>query len=1063
MSRTYQAPTSNCTYGGTSFWSASTLDATLEECPIPVSVHGQDSLGGLGHVLAINDTILAAHATQVNATSIQWTRFFDRMGGNVERTWTSYLIFSAEGGAEGKQTWRPIMDWTRDTFSQYFNPVTIMKDFSQLGGMGAYSCANVVDGIAGSPLSPTVLWDAHFWWPYQGMFFPPTSKGVQWTSNRGGGEQNSCGSTPQSFQHGQLVSDALIRTEYIAAQKANMTMLSYFNFNFFGQNVVVLDELKQAQKFVSAWQNSSVFLKKHFSHSFFPGPIYDWQRSVKMDPNDFTWASWLVSQANASKMRIGDAFRGFVVDEPHLSDFSMNKDDKTSWCGRPCSATLWGWINVSHRVRQVLDETSQQVLLSNQINTFRVDSLLHFDGVFTETNSDPRFTHAASVAAVGLLTMGQMPGIVWTNMNDDVTSDVFHQQHLLFGVQPMAPYMGNDHAVQPGSATFAAYLKYSPVYDWMKGSRWWLKGDITVTTTGTASFVTNAFEIGPFKQYFVVMVHQTSERQHPHQNVSVSVHVNGWPTWVNGSTCLSHDTTTGNNHTLVPTGSGNFPPTLLKENMLFVHCSAKTPLKTDRGTIVVNVTEKVINSIDGSFLSFTLDTAFFCEANSALAFFTDAKVQQQLSLLMPFSIRVGGTQSDYCQANFAPKVDELPGAANTGYGCNYTTSQFKQLMNFSRSLGDAEVVFGLNSLTREGGKETGKWNGINAKAILRATELKNVSGWELGNEPELWWLQSFAKNISATEHAADFATLRQLLPDNHKSKIIGPDFFVQCLPQFPSCDTTYLQTFLARQPSIDVLTFHLYPWLGTVDQPTTPSANSMYNTSLLNVAGIAARKVVSAVMEAEMKIPVWMGEGSPDWKREEDGSALGHNFTFEFAWLDMLGQFAQSGVQRVYRQSLTSVVGGAATSSPPAYFLSLLWKKIMLTTKERVVHVHPVDIADAKGNKNEVIRGYSFGSSVMLLNTDQKSDRQVHFVSTKCHTVRNEWHVKGGPDVVEGKIHGLLVNGRQPTWNKEGSVSFGPATVNNCNALLNVEAGGVVFVEMSVASAIPYNSGIVAF
>ena len=44
---------------------------------------------------------------------------------------------------------------------------------------GAYSCANVADGIvaADAPTSPSVVWDAHFWWPYQGMFFPPTKPG----------------------------------------------------------------------------------------------------------------------------------------------------------------------------------------------------------------------------------------------------------------------------------------------------------------------------------------------------------------------------------------------------------------------------------------------------------------------------------------------------------------------------------------------------------------------------------------------------------------------------------------------------------------------------------------------------------------------------------------------------------------------------------------------------------------------------------------------------------------------------------------------------------------------
>lgn len=1010
-----------------------------------MSVHGQNSLGGLGLVLEINGTILVAQATEVNATFTKWTRLFDRMGGSRDRTWTSYLVFSTRS----QQTWRAILKWTRKTFAPYFNPVSSIEDYSQLGGMGAYSCANVVDGLVDSPLSPTILWDAHFWWPYQGMFFPPTkSVGEQWTSNNGSGEENRCGSLPNSFRHGQSVSDALVQKEYMTAKKANMTMLSYFNFNFFGQDIVLPKELNvttkkrnstmQQSSIDTTWKNSSNFLLAHFSHSFFPGPIYDWQRSIEMDPNDLTWASWLISQANATRNRLGDAFRGFVVDEPHLSEFSMNKDDSSSWCGCSCSATLWGWIGISQRIRNIFDEPSQHVMFSNQINTFRIDSLLYFDGIFTETNSDERFTHAASVTTVGLLTIGRLPGIVWTNTDDDVTSDVFHQQHLLFGVQPMAPYLGNDHAVQPGNLTFAAYLKYQLLYELMKGSQWWLNGDVTVVAKIPAPFVTNVFEgVTVKKRTFVVIVKQiTSEIQ----DQSVSIQVNGWPQWVNASTCFLNDIGAGKNIALVPTDSGVFPPAFLTKNMLFVHCTEKKSQ-----TIVVNVTEKVINSIDNSFLSFTLDTAFFCEANSVVAFLNNVNVKQLSSLLMPFSIRVGGTQSDYSQADFGINAPELPGVRQKGWGCNYTLNQFKQLMNFSISLGNAEIIFGLNSLTREGGQQMGKWNGINAQSILGATESSTISGWELGNEPELWWLQSFANNISAKEHAEDFSTLRQLLP-HKQSSVIGPDFFVQCLPQFPSCDTKYLQMFLAEKPLIDVLTFHLYPWLGTVDQPVTPTANSMYNISILNVAGIATKNIIACISEAGMKIPVWMGEGSPDWKREQDGSALGHNFTFEFAWLDMLGQFAENGAQRVYRQSFRSLVGGADTSKiPPAYFMSLLWK--ILITKHPAINVYYVEIKDSEGNRNEVIRSYALGDNIILLNTDQENVMDVNLESFKCQNTRKEWHCVGGPDV--GKIHGLLVNGIQPRWNiYQNNVDFGKPMQNKCTSIVKVEPGGVVFVEM---------------
>ena len=895
------------------------------------------------------------------------------------------------------------------------------------------------------------------------MFFPPTKSGEQWRSNVGGGEQNSCGSSATSFRHGQVVSDALIRAEYLAAKRLNVTMLSYFNFNYFGQNVVLSSDkqlLPIDTPLASApWTNSSAFLLENFPHGYLPGPIYDWQKSIEMTPTDSAWLSWLVSQAKATRSRIGDdAFRGLVVDEPRLGQFILGKNDHLTWCGRPCSATLFAWINASKQVRQqVLNASLKHVLISNQIDNFRMDSLLHYDGVFTETNSDKRFSHSSAVATTGLMTNGGMPGIVWTNLDDNVTADIFHQQHLLFGVQPMAPYLGNDHAVQPGQRTYAAYNKYRVLYEWLKGTRWWLDGATAVENTDgssvTSSFVSNMFEAGDIgERTFVVLVRRASSREdgddyHGDDDYqqSITIQIDGFPSWIDTHTCFSHDLGTGDNVAFVPTASGVFPSVeVAAGDMLCVQCSEN--LRNEDA--IVTVTEEVVNYIDRSFLSFTLDTAFFCEVRSSESFFDNEDIRHRASLFMPFSLRVGGTQSDYSQASFGPYAPELPGVRERNWGCNYTLLQLQHLMSFASSLDnevDAHVVFGLNSLTREGGSVHGKWNSVNAKALVTAPSMHNAS-WELGNEPVLWSLQPFARNISAAEHAADFAVLRQTTTS---SQLVGPDFFVQCLPQYADCEVDYLNAFLAQRPALDVVSFHLYPWLGTIDEPTTPTPASMMNITLLNQAGVAARAVVSAVARAKMTSrPVWMGEGSPDWKTEQDGSALGRNFTFEFAWLDMLAQFASNGVQRVFRQTISSVIGGTSTARmSPAFFMSLLWKNVVTKKSDDniVVKVYRTEVSNA------IVRAYTIGSTVVLLNTNPASVAYVRLVSSLCRAAsgRQEWHCTGGPDVVEGQVHGLLVNGKQPLWDKtRNEVDFGVSVRANCSAVVDLEAGGVVFVVM---------------
>ena len=111
-----------------------------------------------------------------------------------------------------------------------------------------------------------------------------------------------------------------IRAEYRAAKEANTTMLNYFNFDFFGQNVHLsplstlstlspLSTLSQS----APWQNSSEWLLSHFADAVVPGPVYDWQRSVMMDTSVASWTDWLVGQVNATRNRLVSYFRLLVL------------------------------------------------------------------------------------------------------------------------------------------------------------------------------------------------------------------------------------------------------------------------------------------------------------------------------------------------------------------------------------------------------------------------------------------------------------------------------------------------------------------------------------------------------------------------------------------------------------------------------------------------------------------------------------------------------------------------------------------------------------------------------
>ena len=66
QTRASDARSTNCSYGGSHFWNKYPNAITVEVCPLPVSVHGQDAWGGLGHALAINESVISAHATAVS-------------------------------------------------------------------------------------------------------------------------------------------------------------------------------------------------------------------------------------------------------------------------------------------------------------------------------------------------------------------------------------------------------------------------------------------------------------------------------------------------------------------------------------------------------------------------------------------------------------------------------------------------------------------------------------------------------------------------------------------------------------------------------------------------------------------------------------------------------------------------------------------------------------------------------------------------------------------------------------------------------------------------------------
>jgi hypothetical protein len=945
-----------------------------------------------------------------------------------------------------------------------------------------------------------------------------------------------------------MVNDDLIRAEYAASAARNQTRLAYFNFNFFGQNISTSLAGREEEEMRGGdgalldtnagnsgggndtdadadadddadddWTNSSAYLAKHFASAVVPGPIYDWQRSVLMDPNDPSWSKWLVSQAEQMRTRLGeDLFRGLVVDEPHPGEFNFVGDDGISWCGRPCRSLLVGWMDVARRVKDVVHGATRsgvastsslpkppptRAFLSNQINAKRIDMLTHFDGVFTEAWSG----ETKMRNAVGMMTMGSMPGIVWTTSAKDVT-DGYLQGMLHMGVFPMAPAVGNDHSVEPGNVVAdQLYSDYAPLFALLRRSRWLLIGNVVevakANTNSSVTMAANAFESEDDDSGHQQVVVVVSELVGGGSSVDFSLVTISVVAPIDPHRCNMHFVGKDARPVpVVPTWSSStkrwtFPPLAPVRFLIVLRCGVQQR---------VTLTSEKINTIRPDFLSYTMDTAFVCNAAELHAFVSDDRWRQRVQALSPMTVRVGGTQGDFTQAAFGPLSPTIAGLPQN-LGCNISKAQLEDVLSFALGSNDVgksarngsnsssssssssssnisnTAVFALNALTRENARAP--WNTTNARAIIELNAAWAAAGpaggghfgaFELGNEPALWRSNGWT-NTTAAQHAADFATLRRLLYMQSgyapAPKILGPDVFVQCLPS--GCDTSYVRAFLAATPDLDAFTFHTYPWLGTVKAPaTTPDAATLLNKSWLDIAGMAARAVVKEVRAAgRPQLPVWMGEGSPDWKLQ--GTPLGRNFSYEFAYVDMAGQLAANGVQLFARQTIQAVLGGDCgvgvhntTLAPPAFFVAALWKRVFRDQLDVFrVHVEP--------GGETAVRCYALGTSLLIMNT-HSAEATVQLTLAAgagmagmggCTTKREEYHITGGPDmnisrtmpgIIEaGGNHrhhstcpGIAVNGRQPTVAADGGGIVAAPVYKACDDVLIVPPRGFVFVKM---------------
>lgn len=221
-----------------------------------------------------------------------------------------------------------------------------------------------------------------------------------------------------------------------------------------------------------------------------------------------------------------------------------------------------------------------------------------------------------------------------------------------------------------------------------------------------------------------------------------------------------------------------------------------------------------------------------------------------------------------------------------------------------------------------------------------------------------------------------------------------------------------------------------YPAIGSYGPWYTPTAKDLYSLDFLNIASTAAQQVTTAVRVAKPRVPIWMGEGSPDWRIGDTSHdyELARNLTFELFSTDMAASLARHGVRAYLRQCLTSAIGNSGGVTA-AFWSALLWKQLMAEDVFAANSSSPDLRVYAHATRPMIA---AVGVTVLLINRSPQPlsvDIDVEVAPTdsglggaRCSGSQQEWHVTAGPHVtVKGaRVPGILVNGIQPAF-PEGS------------------------------------------
>ena len=271
-------------------------------------------------------------------------------------------------------------------------------------------------------------------------------------------------------------------------------------------------------------------------------------------------------------------------------------------------------------------------------------------------------------------------------------------------------------------------------------------------------------------------------------------------------------------------------------------------------TILSLSLDNLANTVSPTFASITIDSGeLYLWINGRFAFDTPKMrtAAKALSATQRTILRIGGTDGDRFYYDMSESPLPSPPDGFTGL---LNTTHIDALLSFCDAT-DMELIFAINGGPVARNSSTGAWDPdlVGATQLVQyitssSSATGTFYGWELGNEPNLYWFPSNGQMIvSGKQLADDFRLLRSIVdtfgsPDH---RIIGPDVafqapvlgeILQTLVDFVSSICENSSTIIsptannkysvnrdgakgsARLP-LDVLTWHWYPLQSTHKLP----------------------------------------------------------------------------------------------------------------------------------------------------------------------------------------------------------------------------------------------------